>query len=172
MTEYMQHNIVIESQLSQHIQLLFILNTYSSDRINITINFLESQFHYSAASSEIMARSCSKEFASDYLLLNPEKVGLSDLFHILFSKDLEKREFIDCPARSLEECTKHRWIIFASIVVQKLLLLVAKPMARFGFALEYCFNLVSSNRGIFGLLENFFGGQLLNLFLYTPFIRS
>lgn len=109
-----------------------------------------------------MARStCNNDFASDYFLLDPEKVGIFDLFHILFSKDLGKREFIDCSSTCFEECIKHRWIIFASIVVQKLLLLIAKPMARFGFFLEHCFNLIYVNHGIFGLIDNYFRGKTL-----------
>lgn len=78
----------------------------------------------------IAKSSCNKKFASEYLLLNSKKFGLLDVCHILFSKDLEKREFIDGSTKSLEECRKHRWIIFASIVAQQLLLLIAARLHR------------------------------------------
>lgn len=102
---------------------------------------------------------CNKEFASDYLLLNPEKVGLLDLYHILFSKDLEKRRFIDRPEGSENEIrSEHSCIIAASIVLQKLLRFSAKPLAGFGSALEYWLNLLSTNGSFLGLIKNLFRG--------------
>lgn len=101
---------------------------------------------------------CNKAFASDYLLLDPQKFGIFELYHILFSSDLEKRDFMerhpegkDCK----EENEKHRWIIFASLVAQKLLLCTAKPMAWLGSKIEYWLNLVQANRSLFGLIKNF-----------------
>lgn len=105
---------------------------------------------------------CNKEFASDYLLLKPEKVGLLDLYHILFSKDLEKRGFIDRPEGSEDEIrSEHSWIIAASIVLQKLLLFSAKPLAGFGSGLEYWLNLLSTNGSFMGLIKNLFRGKVI-----------
>lgn len=109
-----------------------------------------------------MAQICSKEFASNYMLLNSENLGFLDLFHILLSKDLKNRNFIDCSEETREESLSHRWIIFFSIVAQKLLFLSAKPLARFGSKVEYWLNLNSSNRGFFGLVRNFLRGSLLS----------
>lgn len=110
-----------------------------------------------------MARSCSKEFASNYMLLNSENLGFLDLFYILFSKDLKNRTFIDCSERTREESCRRRWIIFASILAQKLLLLLAKPLASFGSKVEYLLNLISSNGGFLGLVQNYLQGWLLSL---------
>lgn len=115
-----------------------------------------------------MGRSCSKEFASNYMLLNPENLGFVDLFYMIFSKDLNNRSFIECSEGTREESCSRRWIIFASIVAQKLLFLLAKPLARFGSKVEYWLNLVSSNGGFFGLVQNYLRGWLLSLlsFMY------
>lgn len=101
---------------------------------------------------------CNKEFASDYMLLNPEKFGIYELYHILFSSDLEKRDFMERHPEGKNckvENKKHRWIIFASLVAQKLLLSTAKPMAGLGSRIEYWLNLVQANRSLYGLIKNF-----------------
>ena len=109
-----------------------------------------------------MARSCSKEFASNYMLLNSENLGFIDLFYIVLSKDLKNRKFIDCSEGAREESSSRRWIIFASIVAQKLLFFLAKPLARFGSKVEYWLNLISSNGGFVGLVQNFLRGWWLS----------
>ncbi|PKI50153.1 hypothetical protein CRG98_029477 [Punica granatum] len=102
-----------------------------------------------------MATSCDKSFCSNYLLLNLEEVGLVDLFRLLFSASLEHRKFVDSSA-SIEQIFYRRWIIFMSIVVQKLLLSVAKPLAWVGSTIELWLNLVRINGGSVGsLLLNF-----------------
>ncbi|KAL1824307.1 hypothetical protein DCAR_0312363 [Daucus carota subsp. sativus] len=108
-----------------------------------------------------MARSCSKEFASNYMLLNSENLGFIDLFYIVLSKDLKNRKFIDCSEGAREESSSRRWIIFASIVAQKLLFFLAKPLARFGSKVEYWLNLISSNGGFVGLVQNFLRGRVV-----------
>lgn len=104
---------------------------------------------------------CNKEFASDYLLLDPEKFGILELYHILFSSDLENRDFIKRHPEGKncrKENQKHRWIIFASLVLQKLLLCTAKPLAGLGSAIEYWLNLVQENHSFFGLVKNYLQG--------------
>ncbi|KAK1383276.1 Fungal lipase-like domain containing protein [Heracleum sosnowskyi] len=108
-----------------------------------------------------MARSCSKEFASNYMLLSPQNLGFLDIFYILFSKDLKNRTFIDCSEGTREESCRRRWIIFASIVAQKLLFLLAKPLALLGSKVEYWLNLVSSNGGFFALVLNYLQGKVV-----------
>ncbi|XP_031384580.1 uncharacterized protein LOC116198550 [Punica granatum] len=106
-----------------------------------------------------MATSCDKSFCSNYLLLNLEEVGLVDLFRLLFSASLEHRKFVDSSA-SIEQIFYRRWIIFMSIVVQKLLLSVAKPLAWVGSTIELWLNLVRINGGSVGsLLLNFIRGK-------------
>ncbi|KAJ7952847.1 Lipase [Quillaja saponaria] len=105
---------------------------------------------------------CDKGFSSSYMLLKPEQVGLLDLIRILFYSDLEKREFVDCPKGTHEEESfRRRWIIFISILAQKFLLFVSKPLAWLGSTIEHCLNLVSINQNLFILLLNFFKGRVV-----------
>ncbi|KAH0971444.1 hypothetical protein GBA52_023600 [Prunus armeniaca] len=101
---------------------------------------------------------CDKSFSSNYLLLEPKDVGFFDLIHILFSNNLEKRRFVDSFEQTEDEFAR-RWLIFLSVVVQKLLQLVAKPMAIIGWGIETCLNLFSSNRNLVGLLLDLFRGK-------------
>lgn len=78
------------------------------------------------------------------MLLEPNDVGFFDLIHILFSNNLEKRKFVDS-SDDKEDEFQRRWLIFLSIVVQKLLQFVAKPMAVIGWGIEMFLNLLSSN---------------------------
>ncbi|XP_030475296.2 triacylglycerol lipase OBL1-like [Syzygium oleosum] len=95
-----------------------------------------------------------------YMLLSPEKVGVVDLFRILIHSDVHKREFVDCSEKG-EESFERRWIMFVSILAQKLLLLVAKPMSWIGLVLEFWLNLLSSNQNLGGLLINCFRGKVV-----------
>ncbi|CAK9165521.1 unnamed protein product, partial [Ilex paraguariensis] len=95
--------------------------------------------------------------SSYYMLLTPEDVGLCDLIWILFSNEIEKRKFVDCP-KGTEEPFKRRWLIFVSILFQKFLRSVSKPMAWFGSVAEHWLNLLSSNWNFGVLVLNFFPG--------------
>ncbi|KAG6386858.1 hypothetical protein SASPL_152035 [Salvia splendens] len=103
---------------------------------------------------------CDKSFCSDYMLLNAEDAKLGDVFKILFSSDIAKRKFVDCPDGT-EEPFGRRWIIFVSILVQKLLQATAKPLAAVGSGVEYWLNLLSGNGGFFGLIKNTFKGEVV-----------
>ncbi|KAK6245231.1 hypothetical protein SCA6_008321 [Theobroma cacao] len=100
----------------------------------------------------------ANQFCDDYLLLNPKEASFLDLFGLLFSSELEKRRFIDCPERQQQGNFRQRWLIFISVLVQKLLLSGTKPMALVGNALQMCLNLLSSNGGLFKLLLNLVTG--------------
>ncbi|CAA3006050.1 uncharacterized LOC8262908 [Olea europaea subsp. europaea] len=104
---------------------------------------------------------CNKSFCSDYMLLKPEEAGLIDVFRILFSDDIGKRKFIDCPEGKRPEPFKRRLLIFVSILVQKLLLAVEKPMAWFGSLVEQWLNLLSSNGSLSSLILNFVRGKVI-----------
>ncbi|CAI9777459.1 unnamed protein product [Fraxinus pennsylvanica] len=112
--------------------------------------------HYKAMASE-----CNKSFCRDYMLLKPEEAGLVDVFRILFSDDIGKRKFIDCPDGKQPAPFKRRWLIFVSILVQKLLLAVEKPMAWFGSLVEQWLNLLSSNGSLSSLMLNFLRGNVI-----------
>ncbi|GMI90639.1 hypothetical protein like AT5G42930 [Hibiscus trionum] len=104
---------------------------------------------------------CHQGFCNDYFVLNPEKASLFDLVSLLFSAQLEHRRFIDCPG-SQHRSFRHRWSIFVSVVVQKLLLWATKPMAFVGDAMEMWLNLLSANGAcLFRLLLNLATGKIV-----------
>ncbi|BFG38864.1 hypothetical protein CerSpe_251380 [Prunus speciosa] len=103
---------------------------------------------------------CDKGFSCTYMLLEPKDVGFFDLIHILFSNDLERRRFVDS-SEETEDDFERRWLIFLSIVVQKLLQFVAKPIATIGWGIEMCLNLISSNQSLVGLILDFLRGKVI-----------
>ncbi|KAI3452016.1 hypothetical protein Pfo_008681 [Paulownia fortunei] len=107
-----------------------------------------------------MATTCNKSFSSNYMLLKPEEAGFLDLGKILFSSDVGKREFVDCP-EGVREPLGRRWIIFVSVLVQKLLQAVAKPMVGFGSGVEHWLNLLSGNGGFCRLVLNSLKGKVV-----------
>ncbi|XP_073010971.1 LOW QUALITY PROTEIN: triacylglycerol lipase OBL1-like [Typha latifolia] len=55
----------------------------------------------------------------------------------------------------------HRWVIFVSILVRRLIAFFGKPMKWNGMLLEFLLNLLSQNGGLFGLLRNLFTGNVV-----------
>ncbi|GMP44055.1 hypothetical protein CsSME_00013159 [Camellia sinensis var. sinensis] len=103
------------------------------------------------------------DFCRDYLLLKPKHASLLDLVRILFSSDIENlRRFVETPklAHHLRD-SEPRWLIFISILAQKLLLYFKNPMARTGNVLELWLNLLSSNGGFCMLLLNLLKGSVV-----------
>ncbi|XP_020217375.1 uncharacterized protein LOC109800874 [Cajanus cajan] len=99
---------------------------------------------------------CSKEFAESYMLLNPEDADFFDLLGVLFSRKLGNRRFVECDAEgAVEGSFRHRWLIFVSVVLQKFLMYVAKPLAFFGSCIELLINLLLLNGGFFRIFINF-----------------
>lgn len=112
-----------------------------------------------------MASDCNKSFANSYMLLKPEEAHFFDIFHVLFSRNLGHRKFVDSDAEgTFEGSFRKRWLIFVSIVLQKVMLHVAKPLAFFGSCVEMLINLVALNGGILRILFNFLTGEF-NFFL-------
>ncbi|RVX21149.1 hypothetical protein CK203_001775 [Vitis vinifera] len=104
-------------------------------------------------------KKCNKEFSSDYTLLIPEKLSFYELIRILFPGGIEKRAFVDCQ-EGADSNFERRWIIFISILAQKLLQFVAKPLSWFGSAFEMGLNLCSTNGGFGMLLLNYLRGKI------------
>ena len=102
-------------------------------------------------------KECNKEFSSECVLLTPEEVSFFQLFRILFPGDKGKENFVDSQ-KGVESTFKRRWIIFISILVQKFLQSVAKPLSWFGSKFETGLNLSSSNGSFRMLLLNCFRG--------------
>ncbi|KAG2262127.1 hypothetical protein Bca4012_013219 [Brassica carinata] len=100
----------------------------------------------------------------NYFVLDPREATFSDLASLLFSSDLRNRKFIDSSEQKLEDdlCRfRRRWIIFVSIVIQKLMILLRKPLYFLGFYLSFWLNLLSSNGGFFKILPNLFKGKII-----------
>lgn len=120
----------------------------------------------------------SKEYVChNYVVLKPKEASLAELICLLCSSDhLKKRSFIEFSDSDQDQGDKslefrRRWIIFISVVVQKLFLHLKTPMAMLGDVLVSFLNLVATNGGIFALLRNYFKGKNL-LALKFPGIKK
>ncbi|KAL1370797.1 hypothetical protein HN51_000989 [Arachis hypogaea] len=105
---------------------------------------------------------CDKGFADSYMLLKHEDARFFDLLHVLTSRNMSRRRFVESHAEGeVDESFGHRWLIFISILAQKLLQLMAKPLAFFGICVELLINLIALNGGIFYIIFNFLRGKLV-----------
>ncbi|KAH7567434.1 hypothetical protein ACOSQ2_010982 [Xanthoceras sorbifolium] len=103
-----------------------------------------------------------EHFCQNYLFLKPEEATLFDLIRLLYSSKLEERRFVECSSEA--DCHgnfRRRWIIFISVVSQKVLLFTRIPLAIVGYVLELWLNLLSGNGGFLRLLFNLFTGRLV-----------
>ncbi|KAI3785075.1 hypothetical protein L1987_44187 [Smallanthus sonchifolius] len=111
--------------------------------------------------TEISGTTCDKSFCEDHLLLSPKDVGLWDLMKLLFSKNIGKRKFIDSPDGTTEESFPRRFVIFISILAQKVLHAVYKPLNWAGSAVEFMPNFRHANGGFFKLISNIASGKMV-----------
>ncbi|TXG52424.1 hypothetical protein EZV62_021593 [Acer yangbiense] len=93
-----------------------------------------------------------------YLFLKPKEATLFDLIRLLYSSNLEETRFVEFSDQADRHINnfRRRWLIFISVVAQKVLLFMRIPLAIVGYVLELCLNLLSSNGGFLGLLFNLF----------------
>ncbi|KAH6822935.1 alpha/beta-Hydrolases superfamily protein [Perilla frutescens var. hirtella] len=104
-----------------------------------------------------------EDFCKNYLLLKAEEASCFDCARILHSNDLEKRDFFNTGIINEGGVIgfRHRWIIFISVVLQKVFLYLKKPMAAVGAAFELWLNYPPFNGGYGHLFFNFFTGRLV-----------
>ncbi|KAI3460224.1 hypothetical protein Pfo_016887 [Paulownia fortunei] len=102
-----------------------------------------------------------KEFCENYLVLKPEEASCLDFVRILCSNNLEKRDFFNTRVEGGVIGFRHRWIIFISVLLQKVFLYLKKPMAAVGSALELWLNYPPSNGGYRRLFFNLLTGRLV-----------
>ncbi|XP_057948854.1 triacylglycerol lipase OBL1-like [Malania oleifera] len=95
----------------------------------------------------------------EYLVLRPERATVLDLIAMLLSSMIDARKSVDSSKRT-EPSFARRFVIFVSVLVQKILLFVACPMSSCGSALEMCLNTLSLNGGLRGLLFKIFWGKV------------
>ncbi|XP_057423730.1 triacylglycerol lipase OBL1 [Lotus japonicus] len=96
-----------------------------------------------------------------YLLLKPEEASLVDLVRLLFSSNLNNRKFIECPIELKAENFRQRWLLFISVVVQKILVSSGSTLKKIGDMFELWLNRVSSNGGLVRLLLNIIRGKMI-----------
>ncbi|MCE3215680.1 Triacylglycerol lipase obl1 [Datura stramonium] len=97
-----------------------------------------------------------------FLIVKPENGGTWDLVRLLLvrggDKDSSGSKFLEYSCHVLEEDDDggedHRWVIFVSILVRKILKVFEKPMEWTGYFLEFLLNLFSLNGCFLGLLYN------------------
>ncbi|KAJ6328083.1 hypothetical protein OIU77_009884 [Salix suchowensis] len=108
-----------------------------------------------------MANSNDDHFSKDKLLLDPKEASLKELVLLLFFSDVRSRKFVDCPEEQRRRDFNRRWLIFISVLVQKVLLFCKEPLARIGQTLEYWLNLISNNGGLFKLFLSYLKGDVV-----------
>ncbi|KAH0452444.1 hypothetical protein IEQ34_019743 [Dendrobium chrysotoxum] len=99
-------------------------------------------------------------FFTDYLVLRPDKAGLRDLLHVLYSGNVDENESMFGPPGTEIAGMRRRWDIFISLLVQRSLLLLSSPLAWFGSAVGFWGNLVPDNGGLLSLFANFMRGDV------------
>ncbi|TMW92671.1 hypothetical protein EJD97_012701 [Solanum chilense] len=105
---------------------------------------------------------CNKEFCKDYFELKAEEASCSDLFRIFYSCELEKKKFVDAPQGTNKiQGIQRRWIVFASVSMQRFLISVRKPMNIIGSKVELLLNYPSCNGGLLKLFFNIILGEVV-----------
>ncbi|XP_031125736.1 uncharacterized protein LOC116028079 [Ipomoea triloba] len=106
---------------------------------------------------------CNEDFCSEYAELKPEEASFFDCLRILFSPELGGTDCVDTnsvPAAG-HLSFRSRWLIFISVVAQKILIYLKDPLAWLGSALEIFLNYPSFNGGVFWLVLNFLTGKIV-----------
>ncbi|KAL2242086.1 UNVERIFIED_CONTAM: putative feruloyl esterase A [Sesamum indicum] len=101
------------------------------------------------------------QFCQNYLLIKPEQASCFDLLRLLCSKTLENRDFFRTPVEAEAVRFRRRWIVFISLLVQKVLLWLKRPLAAVGDAVELLLNYPAANGGYLRLLFNLLTGRLV-----------
>uniref|UniRef100_A0ACD5ZJK1 Uncharacterized protein n=2 Tax=Avena sativa TaxID=4498 RepID=A0ACD5ZJK1_AVESA len=97
----------------------------------------------------------------DFMVLRPDKGGVRDLVHLLWSPNVAENAAVDCPAGTEIAEARRRWAVFVSLVAQMLLLWAKRPVALLGRAAEYWMNLLNENGGsVFKLVANALHGKV------------
>ncbi|KAK9231214.1 hypothetical protein WN943_021446 [Citrus x changshan-huyou] len=85
----------------------------------------------------------SHSFSGNYMILRPEEMSWWDLFSILCNRDFGHKKMVEFPVGK-EENLRRRWLIFISLLGQKVLQIMAKPMLWFGSVFEMGLNILSN----------------------------
>ncbi|GJW24715.1 hypothetical protein Tco_0038526 [Tanacetum coccineum] len=102
----------------------------------------------------------AEQFCENYLVVDAKKASLYDIACILIcsTDHLNNKSFYEELSQDDERSSLdnfwRRWLIFASVLAQKVLIWAKGPMARIGSTIEIWLNLLSSNGGFFRLVIN------------------
>lgn len=99
--------------------------------------------------------------ATNYMFLKPKRMSFYQLPQVFYCNNLQDRKFVNCHNDNDDNFDGYRWLIFISLLAQKLLLLIAKPLKFLGHTVEFLLNLASDNYSISDLIFNFFQGKEL-----------
>ncbi|KAG5538056.1 hypothetical protein RHGRI_025220 [Rhododendron griersonianum] len=117
--------------------------------------------------------SSSTSDISRYLIVRPQNGGITDLVRFLVSTDkASAAKFIETSDSGTFAAEllggddggitpDHRWVIFVSIVVRKIISVFGKPMEWSGCLFEFFLNFMSDNGGMLGLLWNLLHGKVV-----------
>eukprot|EP00268_Persea_americana_P025539 TRINITY_DN2487_c1_g1_i4.p1 TRINITY_DN2487_c1_g1~~TRINITY_DN2487_c1_g1_i4.p1 ORF type:complete len:220 (-),score=28.72 TRINITY_DN2487_c1_g1_i4:107-694(-) len=101
--------------------------------------------------------------SSDYMILRPEKAGLLDILHLLiFKPKLSDCKFVDMSlSHDIKLSDTPSYIVALSLFIQKLFYLIEYPLRLFGYAVEFPFNLATTNGGVFSLIQKLMTGSVV-----------
>ncbi|KAK2660283.1 hypothetical protein Ddye_006816 [Dipteronia dyeriana] len=107
------------------------VETLTHHNINylIIIHLLQRYFQAMASDEEHL---CQK-----YLFLKPKEATLFDLIRLLYSSNLEETRFVEFSDQADRHINnfRRRWLIFISVVAQKVLLVMRIPLTVVGYVL-------------------------------------
>ncbi|KAM7253559.1 hypothetical protein ACFE04_021713 [Oxalis oulophora] len=98
-----------------------------------------------------------------YLIVRPHEGGIMDLLKYMLWGDIQcGMMFLEASQQQVAAATAidHRWVIFVSIIVRKIISLFRKPMEYTGILIDFFFNFLSLNGGFFGLIYNLVHGKV------------
>ncbi|CAM8998799.1 unnamed protein product [Rhodiola kirilowii] len=118
------------------------------------------------------AQGNNEDFCKDFMTLNPQETGFLDLLRLLYCENLKERSFVSCSEENRLVDFERRWIIFISILVQKVLFSGRKVLACIGCLVDTWLNLLSLNGGFFQLLFKSLVGRVELPNRYSPSYSS
>lgn len=103
----------------------------------------------------------NEDICKDYFELKPQEASYFDFIRIFYSNNLDKRIFfnVSTGVATTIRGFRRRWLIFISMVMQRLLFLFKNPMANLGSFVELLQNYPSFNGGFLQLFLNILRGM-------------
>ncbi|MCL7045989.1 hypothetical protein MKW94_007332 [Papaver nudicaule] len=100
-------------------------------------------------------------FSKEYLVLRPDGGRFWELPHLLFSHNVDNNKFVDCSEGMKMHGVRNRWVLVLSLILQKILLCLAKPAHWLGLIMETFINLVFNFDNFSKFFVGLFHGKLI-----------